>query len=50
MSMDEEQNGEVSRKAKVEGSARETIDISNGKLHHKVTGGSWERCNPSSLR
>ena len=38
--MDEKQNGGVGRKAKVERSARETVDTSNSKLHYKVTGGS----------
>ena len=50
VSEDKEQDRRSSRKVEAERGTRETVDISNSRLHHKVTGGSWERCNLSGLR
>ena len=44
-----EQNRSDSREVEVEQSSGKIMDISNGRLHHKVTDSSWEECNPSDL-
>ena len=49
MSENEEQNGGTSRKAEVEQGTRETMNISNSGLYHKVTISSQKEYNSSSL-
>ena len=49
VSKDKEQNRDTNREVEVEWDSRKTIDISDSGLYYKVTIGSWERCNPSSL-
>ena len=44
-----EQDRSAGREVEVERGTRETMKASNSRFYHKVTGGSWERCDPSSL-
>ena len=47
---DEEQDRGTNRKVEVEWSSKKTIDTSDSGLYYKVTIGSWEEYNPSSLQ
>ena len=46
---DEKQDRDTSRKAEVEWSTREIIDLSNSWFYNQITISSSERCNPSGL-
>ena len=49
ISEDRESNKNTNRKANCEQSIRETMNIFDSRLYHKVTINSQEKCNLSSL-
>ena len=49
MSEGEEQSRRTSGEAETGESTRETLDVSNGRLHNKVTGSSRKECDIGSV-